>query len=146
VRATVKVGSRPFGVTLSEDGARAYTANVGSNDVTVIDVAHASVIGSVRVGERPYAVALANGRAFVSDQYAATVSVFDTESLANLSTIAVGDYPEGIDTASDGRSVLVVNWESNTVQRIDAESLQVTGSAEAADGPRGFGRFIWRQP
>ncbi|WP_293003022.1 hypothetical protein [Nevskia sp.] len=36
----------------------------------------------------------------------------------------------------------VVNWESNTVQQIDAAALRVTRSVETADGPRGFGRFI----
>ncbi|MDP3293921.1 MAG: hypothetical protein Q8M37_04175 [Nevskia sp.] len=72
--------------------------------------------------------------------------MFDTGSLAKLATSEVGDYPEGIEASADGRSVYVVNWESNSVQRIDAATLKIAASVETADGPRGFGNFIWRQP
>lgn len=146
VRAVVKVGTRPFGVTLSADGQRAYTANVGSNDVSVIDVARAERIGRVPVGERPYAIAFAQGRGFVTNQYAGTVSVFDEASLAVLATLTVDDYPEGIEASADGRSVYVANWESNSLQRIDAVAMKLVARAVTANGPRGFGRFIWRQP
>ena len=58
-------------------GARAYTANVESDDVSVIDIAARRVAATVKVGKRPYCVALAQGRGFVTDQYAEAVSVFD---------------------------------------------------------------------
>ncbi len=77
----MKVGERPFGVTIDAEGKRAYTANVASNDVSVIDIESRTVVGTVKVGKRPYAVALAKGRAFVTDQYEDTVSVFDVGSL-----------------------------------------------------------------
>ncbi len=81
-KATIKVGTRPFGVTIDAVARRAYTANVGSNDVSVIDLAEAREIGRVAVGLRPYAVALAQGRGFVTDQYGGTVGVFDLATLA----------------------------------------------------------------
>ena len=48
------------------------------------------------VGHRPYAVALAGQHAFVTNQYASTVSVIDIGSLKVVRTIDVGDHPEGI--------------------------------------------------
>ena len=142
IRGTVAVGERPFGVTVSADGRRAYTANVGSNDVSVIELATRSVVGTVKVGRRPYAVALAQGRAFVTDQYSATVTVFDTATLAVLKTIDVGEYPEGIAADPSGRAVYVACWSSNTLERIDAAAMTVTGKVAVADGPRAFGEFL----
>ena len=84
------VGERPFGVTISADGRRAYTANVGSNDVSVIDIAGRTVIATIPVGRRPYAVALSGGRGFVTNQYANTLSVIDTGTLKVVKTLAVG--------------------------------------------------------
>ena len=63
-------------------GCEAYTANVKSDDVTVIDIAARKAVGKVPTGRRPYAVALARGRGFVTDQYGGTITVFDLATLA----------------------------------------------------------------
>src|SRR5215831_2094866 len=44
VIATVKVGQRPRGVTVSPDGKRVYTANGNSNDLSVVDTATNAVV------------------------------------------------------------------------------------------------------
>jgi YVTN family beta-propeller protein len=144
VRVTIKVGERPFGITIDAEGRRAYTANVGSNDVSVIDIAGNREIGRVKTGLRPYAVALAQGRGFVTDQYDGTVSVFDLSTLAPVRPITVGDYPEGIAATADGRRIIVANWESNSISVIDAVELKVTGEIKVGDGPRAFGAFLRR--
>ena len=82
VRGTAKTGSRPFGVTIDEATHRVFAANVASNSVTVADLASGKVLAEVKVGERPYAVALASGKAFVTNQYAGTLSVFDAQTYA----------------------------------------------------------------
>ena len=140
----MKVGTRPFGVTVDAEGKRAYTANVGSNDVSVIDILTAREIGRVHVGLRPYAVALAQGRGFVTDQYDGKVSVFDLATLQPVKRITVGDYPEGIEATADGKQVVVANWESNTLSVIDAAELRVIGEVKVGDGPRAFGAFLRR--
>ncbi len=140
--ATIPVGQRPFGVTVDGEGRRAYTANVGSNDVTVIDLSARRVVGHVMVGERPYAVALAAGKGFVSDQYGGTVTVFDVGDLRTLATLRVGGYPEGSAPSRDGRRVFVANWDSGTLTAIDVETLTVSGELRVGDGPRAFGAFI----
>ncbi|HEU0145389.1 MAG TPA: YncE family protein, partial [Bradyrhizobium sp.] len=119
-------------------------ANVGSNDVSVIDIAGRSEIGRVKTGLRPYAVALAQGRGFVTDQYDGTVTVFDVGTLQPVKRINVGQYPEGIAATADGRRVIVANWESNTLSIIDADSLKVIGEVKVGDGPRAFGVFLRR--
>lgn len=145
-KSIVKVGAHPFGVTIDARGERAYAANVESNDVSVVDLAAGTLLGTVAVGKRPYAVALAKGRGFSTDQYGGTVSVFDLATLQPVTRITVGDYPEGIETSAGGDSVYVVNWFSNEVWAIDAETLAVTAKMPAGDGPRAFGTFLRETP
>ena len=98
------------------------------------------------MGERPYAVAFAGGRAFVTNQYAGTVSVIDLATWQKITDLPTGEYPEGIASSADGTSVYVANWFDNSLVRIDAASLQVVGEARTGDGPRAFGQFIARVP
>jgi YVTN family beta-propeller protein len=138
----IEVGQHPFGVTIDAAGRRAYTANVESDDVSVVDLAERRVVGTMKAGKRPYCVALAQGRAFVTDQYAETVSVFDTETLAPVAKVQVGEYPEGIAASRDGKTVYVANWFSDELWSIAADSLEVVAKAKTGDGPRAFGAFI----
>ncbi len=56
--------------------------------------------------------------------------------------IFVGDYPGGNRNQRRRRTVYVVNWFSNEVWAIDAETLTVTAKMPAGDGPRAFGTFL----
>jgi YVTN family beta-propeller protein len=55
---TIAVGTRPWGMALSADGSRLYTANGPSNDVSVVDTATLKVIVKIPVGKSPWGVAL----------------------------------------------------------------------------------------
>ena len=144
LRHAVGVGERPFGLAFAPDG-RLFVGNVGTNDVTVIDPVLGRHLATVAVGARPYGIAFTDRRAFVTNQYADSVSVIDLETLTVTDTIDVGEYPEGIDITSDKKTVVVANWFSNTVSLIDAETLEITGEVATGDGPRAFGAFIMRR-
>lgn len=141
-RRTVETGERPFGITIDAKGTRAYTADVGTDTVTVVDLESGTVIGSVPTGERPYAVALAKGKGFATDQYAETITVFDLDSFAVIDTLDSGEYPEGIATTSDGTRVVFANWFSNSIWIMDAQTFEVISEIEVGDGPRAFGQFL----
>ncbi len=142
VTQTISVGEHPFGLAISSDGKRVYTANVKSNDVTIVDLASGQVVDTVRVGRRPYAIAVVNNRAFVSDQYGGTVTVFDEQTLKVEKTIEVGAFPEGIAADPVAGKVYVACWEENTLERIDAKTLEVEVKIPVADGPRALGDFL----
>ncbi len=89
----------------SPDSTRLYVADQGvlldrpaSNQLYVIDVEAASVIGSVEVGQGPHGVVVEAGgaRAFTTNLVDGTVSVVDTASLSLSATIVVGEAPNGI--------------------------------------------------
>ena len=52
----IPVGARPWGIALSRDGRRLYTANGASNDVTVVDTSSLSVLKKIPVGKGPWGV------------------------------------------------------------------------------------------
>jgi YVTN family beta-propeller protein len=56
--ATIRVGRRPWGVAVSGDGVYVYTANGGSDDVSVIDAATLAVVKTITVGSRPWGIAV----------------------------------------------------------------------------------------
>jgi YVTN family beta-propeller protein len=58
VTKQVEVGARPWGLGLTRDGKKLYTANGSSNDVTVVDAMTLAVIRRIPVGETPWGVAI----------------------------------------------------------------------------------------
>ena len=58
VVASVKVGARPWGVGISPDGKRIYTANGPSGDVSVVDPETMTVIATVPAGKSPWGIAI----------------------------------------------------------------------------------------
>lgn len=141
LRARLEVGQRPFGLRFAPDG-RLFVGNVGSNDVTVIDPVNAEILATIPVGNRPYGVAFAQGHAFVTNQYADNLSVIDLATLAPITALDTGEYPEGVDATADGTRIVVANWFDNTVTIFDAETFSVIEEIKTCDGPRAFGTFL----
>jgi len=59
VVASVAVGERVWGIALSPDGSKLYTANGASNDVSVIDVKSRRELKRIKVGDGPWGIAVA---------------------------------------------------------------------------------------
>lgn len=51
-------GQRPWGVALSPDGKRAFTANGPPNDVSVIDLVPHKEVARIKVGTGPWGLAV----------------------------------------------------------------------------------------
>lgn len=54
----IEVGTRPWGLAMSEDGRFLYSANGPSNDVSVIDTKTLTVVKRIPVGKTPWGVVL----------------------------------------------------------------------------------------
>ena len=96
----------------------------------MVDISSGTVLAEVKTGERPYAVALASGKAFVTNQYEGTLTVFDSDTYKPAGEIEVGEYPEGVAASGDGKFIYVANWFDNTVMKIDAVSNRVIGKVK----------------
>lgn len=136
-------GAHPFAVTF-HDG-KFWSADVLGDAISVIDPDDGRVLGHVATGKRPYGVAFVAGQGFVTNQYSSTVTVFDPGSLETISVIEVGDYPEGIAALPDNSGVALVNWDSDSLMVLDAETHSITAELDMPAGPRAFGQFTGRQ-
>lgn len=58
-RTFPKVGQRPWGLALSHDGLKAYTANGPSGDISVVDLRSGQVDTRIQVGGSPWGVVAA---------------------------------------------------------------------------------------
>src|SRR5215210_4803685 len=94
----VSVGTTPTGVAVS--ATRAYVANQGSNNVSVIDLTQNPpvVSATIVVGSAPDAAALsADGtRLYVPNFRGGTLSIISTSSNSVTQTVPVGSRPDGV--------------------------------------------------
>ena len=56
------VGTRPWGIAVSADGRKIYTANGPSGDISIVDIATGTVERRIAVGKGPWGVILAPHR------------------------------------------------------------------------------------
>src|SRR5450755_4763684 len=100
----------------------AYISNFGSANVSVIDIATNTVVGTVPVGAQPEGVAVnpVSPRVYVTTS--SNVSVIDTTSNTVIATVPVGVGPTGVAVNPAGTRAYATNFGSNTVSVIDTAS------------------------
>ena len=62
VRSIEDVGQRPWGIGVSPDGKKLYTANGPSGDVSIVDIATGKIDRRIAVGGSPWGVVVAAKR------------------------------------------------------------------------------------
>ena len=77
--------------------------------------------------------------AYVANFGSDTVSVISVASNSVVSTIAVGDGPEGVAITPDGTKAYVTNLLSGTLSVIDTASNTITSVSPLGPAPRGIG-------
>ena len=120
-------------------GGIALVANVGSNDVSVIDLETEDMRTTIGVGRFPLGVAVDSERGIglVVNGEDGNVSVVDLESLTVTGTIGVGERPAGVAIDLERGEAGVANRGNNTVSVIDLDTLAVTGTIGVGGFPRG---------
>jgi YVTN family beta-propeller protein len=119
----------------------AYITNSSSDNMSIIDVATNTVIGTVALpaGAKPYAVAvLPNGDAYIANNGNNTVTVFSTTNNAIIGTIAVGAGPLSIASSPDGSKIYVTNNTAGTVSVISTATNNVTATIPIGGNPTGI--------
>jgi len=145
VVARLPAGCNPVRVALSPAGDRVYVTARGSNAVQVFDAGKLlgdhehSLQASVPVGQSPVGLAVDGAHVFVanSDRFGGgqhqSLSVLDPDHLdAGAGSIPAGGFPRELRITSDGKSLLVTNFESGSVELIDLARLD--------DAMRGAGK------
>lgn len=102
-------GSSPGQMAFVND-TLALVTDLYANTLLVVNVPARRVTGTIPVGANPAAIAIAQGKAYVSNSGfggGRTVSVVSVQSLSVTGTIAVGDNPNGIEITPSGTVYVV---------------------------------------
>jgi YVTN family beta-propeller protein len=126
-------------VAVSRDGTRAYTANMGSGSVSVIDLVAGRKLRDVPAGQEPEGIALTpdGTQLWVADRRGATVRVFDAASMRLRATLPSGATPIRVAIAPDGRTAIVSNFGDGTLSLFDTGELRPTRTIRVS-GQAGF--------
>ncbi|WP_083918742.1 beta-propeller fold lactonase family protein [Rudaea cellulosilytica] len=134
--ATPGIGVGPLGVAINPAGTRVYVANYGDSTdlktngtIAVVDSDPTSatlntVIATITVGVRPEIVAVnpAGTAAYVTNSVGNTVSVIDTATNKQTTTIPVPGVPIGVAFTPDGKKAYVTLADKSRVVAIDTTS------------------------
>jgi YVTN family beta-propeller protein len=163
VVATIPVRQDPTGVAITADGTRVYVTNQFDDSVSVIDTGSNTVVATIPGFPEfvlPVGVAITpdgadpyerddrhhQSLAYVTNYVptidgsnfpASAVSVIDTASNTVVSTIPVGQYPDGVAITRDGTHAYVANQGDGTVSVIDTGRNKVVATIPVGSAPKG---------
>ena len=138
------IGSVPTGkpeshmFVLSPDGHRAYTANVSTGTVSVLDLKARKVITIIPVAHGVQRIAISNDGAlvFTSDTDKHELDVIDTATNTLKTRIPLPANGYGSAATADGRSLLVALPAIDQVAVVDIPTLKVTRTIPTPPGPQ----------
>lgn len=154
----------PSGLAISADGTRLYVCLNLSNRLAELDVASGRVLRSWDVGVAPFDVALAEGKAFVSnwggDRPTAdtptgpagqgtlvrvdpvrhianhgSLSVIDLAEGGKVTSLSAGLHPSALSVSPDGKLLALANAGSDTVSIIDTKSDKIVRTVSTKENP-----------
>lgn len=133
----VEVGEHPAHVVVTPDGKRALVTNSEDNNVSLIDLASSSVLGTAPTGEGPHGLRVSPGgtEAYVANAGDGTVSVIDLKTNSEVARIPVGKAPVQVGFTPDGTRVFVSLRDDDKVALIDAKTRKVLDRIAVGDGP-----------
>jgi peptide/nickel transport system substrate-binding protein len=121
-----------------------WVAGYATANVEKLDPASGRIIGRVRVGDGPTALAFGAGALWVANSLDSTVSRVDPATLSVTATIPVGSGPTSL--IASAAAVWVANQYSGTVSRIDPRDGHVLSSVGVGGAPTSLvldGRRLW---
>ena len=106
-------------------GSRAFVTNIGSDSVTVIDLALGKRVATIATGDgaEGVAVTLDQRQVWVTNRGADTVTVLDAATLEPLAALEAGSFPIRAEATTDGGHVLVTNAKGNDLSVFSTAKL-----------------------
>jgi YVTN family beta-propeller protein len=148
-KVSIPVGDMPAEVTFSKDGARAFSANGMSNDVTVIDVAGQTPRATIPVGDNPVgAWPGADDVMYVDAEQGRTVTAIDARTLEVVRTYELGFTPGMALTNPSASELWVTNADAGRVAYYATTSTIKLGEFAVGAGAHGIafapdGKTAW---
>jgi DNA-binding beta-propeller fold protein YncE len=143
--ATLKiVGKVPTGapeshmLTISHDGKRGYTANVGPGSVSVLDLEARKLITVIPVATHVQRIAISNDDrwVFTSDTEKPRLAVIDTSTNKVARWIALPGHGYGSAVTPDGKWLLLPLPDAHAVAVIDIGTMKVSKTIDVPPSPQ----------
>lgn len=134
----VQVGRGPQGIALTPDDQYLYVANIGENQVSVIETETNTIESEIAVGIDPVNVlpAPSGQYVYVSNWGSDNISILDHSSRTVVSTLEAGDGPSGMAISDNGNWLFVANSYSNTVYRYRTTDHQLISEYDVGERPQ----------
>ena len=132
-------GLYAHGICVNDRTGRAYVANYGTDDVSVIDTLAAEEIATIDVGDTPRSVCVnrATDRIYVTRVYDGALTVIDGRTLEVVGSIDVGDYPYDVAVNETTNRIYTANCSSWDVSVVDGATGLVIDTIDVGRYPCG---------
>jgi PQQ-dependent catabolism-associated beta-propeller protein len=135
---TVKVGQRPRGIVMSNDGKWLIICTSDDNDVKVYDAQTLEFIKSLPSGPDPELLTLHpdGKRLYIANEDDNLVTVVDIETSKVITEIPVGVEPEGMGMSPDGKVLVNTSETTNMAHFIDTATHKTFDNVLVDSRPR----------
>ncbi|HVU48504.1 MAG TPA: cytochrome D1 domain-containing protein [Terracidiphilus sp.] len=138
------VGTLPTGqeqshmFTISHDGLRGYTANVGPGTVSVIDIKARKVLKVIPISGNTQRISITpDGKwVFTADQTKPQMAVVDTAALAVKTWVPIDGLGYGSAVTPNGHYMMVAVPDANKVDVIDVSTMKMVQSIPVGANPQ----------
>ncbi len=135
---TIKIGRYPRGIAVSSDSKRAYVAEMGGNRIHVINLENFTV-SHITIGSNPRAIVLSpdNTKMYVTMNLSGKVASWDLVANKAGKSVKTGQAARSLAISSDGTTVFVVNYKSDTMSKVRTADMKVLETIKACNEPIG---------
>lgn len=136
---TIKIGRYPRGIAISKDSKKAYVAEMGGNRIHVINLEDFSV-SYIPIGSNPRAIVLSpdNSMLYVTMNLSGRVASWDLVANKPGKSVKTGNAARSLAISSDGSSLFVVNFNSDTISKVRTGDMKVLQTIAACNEPIGI--------
>jgi YVTN family beta-propeller protein len=140
--------SVPQDVRLSPDGTTFYVADMGTNELRLVDAATFKQVGVIGMPRMPHGIYPSRDgtHLYVSDRGAGKVSVVDprTRRIVDTWTIPGGGSPDMGGVSADGRTLWLSGRNDGVVYGFDTTTGKLVADIPVGGSPHGLA--VWPQP
>jgi YVTN family beta-propeller protein len=125
-------------LAITQDGQRAYTANVGPGTVSAIDLVAKKTLAIIPISPQTQRIALSvdDRWAFTADQTAPRLAVIDISTNKLKTWVKLPTVAYGTAATPDGRWLLITLPEANRVGVLDIETMKMARTVEVGKLPQ----------
>ncbi len=136
---TIKIGRYPRGIAVSSDSSKAYVAEMGGNQIHVINLEDFSV-SYIPIGSNPRAIVLSpdNSKLYVTMNLSGKVASWDLVANKAGKTVKTGQAARSLAISSDGTALFVVNFVSDTVSKLRTSDMKIMQTIKVCNEPIGI--------